>query len=552
MEKINKIWSKVDKFILAIFIISLFIFATNLFGGYYYGHDTPIHLSSLEAWISSFKISDIIPSKIIPIVANDFGYGTGIFYPPLGHFLTLYIYKIISQFGFGIFLAIKCAYLLSMFLSGLFMYLFVRKVFKNNYIGLVAAAFYMTFPYHILDIFTRDAMSESYLFIFIPLIFLGIEYLFENNKSKFYLCFVGGYVGAIFSHLVLAVYMTFFVIIYLLFKYRDTFKKKNVISFLIASIFILIFSSPFILPLLEHKFFGNYAVFLPHHMYSLDGILNNTVNLGDLFYIPKNPEYTYYTIGIIPLVATITVWLCGYKKVENKKLFNCFMLCTFISLFMITKFFPWKYFPDLLLNIQFPWRIEMFLAFFMSVLGSLIIIFVKKNNQKVVATILVVISTISAIYLVNVNDYGYIDLKNINMSEVGMGWGYEYLPVKALNNFDYFENRNQDIIIKKGSAKITDVNNATPYLEFDIETDGATLELPRLYYMGYEIKLNDKKIEYYENENGFIEIKVPNDGIITMKYSGTNGYKISIILFITGVIVAIIYFYKNRKLKIKA
>ena len=69
MEKISKIWSKIDKFISAIFTISLFIFATNLFGGYYYGHDTPIHLSSLEAWISSFKISDIIPSKIIPIVA---------------------------------------------------------------------------------------------------------------------------------------------------------------------------------------------------------------------------------------------------------------------------------------------------------------------------------------------------------------------------------------------------------------------------------------------------------------------------------------------------
>ena len=541
-----KIWSKIDKFVLVIFIVSLFIFGSNIFGGYHLGHDTQIHLSNLEAWISNFKISDIFPSKIVPIVGNDFGYGTGIFYPPFGEWLTIYVFKIVSLFGFGIFFAIKVSYLIGMFLSGLFMYYFVKKVFKNNYVALVAAVFYMTFPYHILDIFTRDAISESYLFMFIPLIFLGIEYLFENNKKMFYLCFVSGYVGALFSHLVLSVYLTIFVLIYLFCRYKDTFKKTNIISFLIASLFILIFSSPFIVPLAEHMMFGNYSVFTPNYMYSVSSVLDSTVNLTELFQIPQKGDYTYLTIGFIPLICIITLCVCGYKKVSNKKLFNSFILLTIISFIMITKFFPWGYMPNFLLNIQFTWRIEMFLAFFMSVIGGLIVVLVKKDNQKILATVLVILSTMTGIYLVNVHDYGPFDRSGINPKEHGMGWQKEYLPVKAPHDYSVLDSRTHDIIIKKGEAKISDLKSDTPNLSFKTETDGATLELPRLYYFGYDIKLDGKKVNYKESDDGFILINIKKSGNVTVRYNGTLAYKISLIFCIIAATYAIIYFYKQR------
>ena len=42
------------------------------------------------------------------------------------------------------------------------MYIFVKETFNNKNAALLSAIFYMFFPYHVLDIFFRDAMSESF------------------------------------------------------------------------------------------------------------------------------------------------------------------------------------------------------------------------------------------------------------------------------------------------------------------------------------------------------------------------------------------------------
>ena len=232
-----------NKHYLIIFLVALILFAS--YGrGYDMRHDAVFHFANLMGFISNFEIFNI--SKIVDVVANGFGYGTGIFYPPLAHHTIVYIYEILNIFNLNIFAAVKLGYFLSFLLSGIFMYIFVKETFNNKNAALLSAIFYMFFPYHVLDIFFRDAMSESFIFIFIPLIFLGIHYLFNDDKKKFLLCFVIGYTGAILSHLVLSIYLTFFVILFLLFNFKKVFTKKNILNFCIAALLILIFVSPFI------------------------------------------------------------------------------------------------------------------------------------------------------------------------------------------------------------------------------------------------------------------------------------------------------------------
>ena len=95
------------------------------------------------------------------------------------------------------------------------------------------------------------------------------------------------------------------------------------------------------------------------------------------------------------------------------------------------------------------------------------------------------------------------------------------------------------------------VINKTPVLIFDIETEGAKIELPRLYYLGYDIKLNSKQLSYKENKNGFIELYVKESGTITVKYAGTTGYKVALALFVGSVIIIIGYFVFTNKKRIK-
>lgn len=549
MEKLRQIFDKVDKKILIILLVAFVIFASNLIGGYFCSGDSTFHIAHLLAYIKTFNFTDLFGGSILPDLANNFGYGTRLFYPPLGYNLILVIFNIIKHFGFNIVLAIKLSYLLSVMLSGIFMYYFTKKVFKNNYVALLSAVFYMTMPYHILDIFFRDALSEIFIFAFVPLVFLGLEYLFEGNYKKFYLCFIGGYVFSMISHLVLSVYLTFFVVIYLLLNYKKVFNKKAILRLILSGVIILMFVSPFIIPMVEHKLFGNYMVFYPEFMTSGARVANTTLSLGQMFELPTANGELFYSFSYIAIVAFITVLCCGFKKIENKKVYKNITILLFICFIMLTPLFPWEKLPSLLLNIQFAWRLEVFFSFFIAVLGALVITLANKKNQKILTTVLACASVIFAIYLVNLHDYGTVDFEFVRNDGIGETWGMEYLPVKTYQNRDYFLSRSDDVIVKKGKADITKVNNATPFLEFNVKTEGATLELPRLYYLGYNITLDNKAISYYENKNGFIEIKIKNSGKVKVEYDGTIGYKIAIALFMIASGVTIIYFVFTLKKK---
>lgn len=546
----KNIWNKIDKKILIILFVAICIFASNLFDGYYKGSDTTFHLSHLLAYASNFSFADLFGGDILPKVANDFGYGTRIFYAPLGYNIVVLIYSFIKYFGFGIILAIKLSYLLTLFLSGLFMYLFVNKVFKNKWVGLLSAVFYMSFPYHMLDIFFRDAISEVFFFTFIPLIFLGLEYLFENKNKYFYICFVSGYVFSTCSHLVLSIYLTGFVFLYLILNYKKVLNKKAILSLIISAVIILLLVSPFVIPLAEHMLNGNYMVFEYGFMATKESLASFTLDLGDIFYFPTEGDTAFYTFSYVVVIAFIVVLFCGYQKIDNKSSYIKFIILLFIGLFMVTRFFPWDKLPSFLISIQFPYRIEVFICFFMSILAALIVLLVKRNNQKIIVTILSCISVIFAIYLVNLHNYDEIDLKKVQTSGIGETWGLEYLPAKAYYNRDYILERNNKIKIINGEAKIDNYVNETPELSFDIETEKATLELPRIYYLGYEIELDGKKINYYENDNGFIQIDVNNSGTVTLKYVGTTGHKIALCLFTFAIVIIIGYFVFTRKKEI--
>ena len=70
--------------------------------------------------------------------------------------------------------------------------------------------------------------------------------------------------------------------------------------------------------------------------------------------------------------------------------------------------------------------------------------------------------------------------------------------------------------------------------------------------MGYEIKLktsdgNEEKIDYYENENGFMEFGINKSGIIIIDYKGTTLNKIANIISILMIIIYLIFVFVKKK-----
>ncbi|MDO5481188.1 MAG: hypothetical protein Q4F60_02490, partial [Candidatus Saccharibacteria bacterium] len=142
----------------------------------------------------------------------------------------------------------------------------------------------------------------------------------------------------------------------------------------------------------------------------------------------------------------------------------------------------------------------------------------------------------------------------------GLGWGREYLPVKTTRpvpgintNLPLLTMRSSDPIVISGSATISDVKSRTPYLSFSVSelTSDITIELPRLYYLGYKITTKSgENIPYVESPNGFVQIKISSPETITVEYTNTNLVKLSRFLaFATSLYLGYLIVLKNKPIK---
>ena len=133
---------------------------------------------------------------------------------------------------------------------------------------------------------------------------------------------------------------------------------------------------------------------------------------------------------------------------------------------------------------------------------------------------------------------------------------FEYLPTKAYENYSYIVTRTKEAIVTKGKANLGEFikNNGVGNVDIITSEQDTILELPYIYYLGYEITLinNEQKevLKYNESENGFIEVKLPNNvenSKIQVKYTGTILTKISYVLSLVGVVILLVILVKADK-----
>ncbi len=102
------------------------------------------------------------------------------------------------------------------------------------------------------------------------------------------------------------------------------------------------------------------------------------------------------------------------------------------------------------------------------------------------------------------------------------------------------------------------LKNETPYLEFKVDniTSPTELELPRLYYLGYNIELENEKgikekLDYNYDKYGFITITINENGIVKVNYKGTKLYNIFLLLRITFIIGLLIFILTRKLFELK-
>ena len=472
---------------------------------------------------------------------NSFGYSWNIFYSPL----TAYIPLILKLFIPSFIVVLKISLWAMLFLSGIAMYLFTSKVSNNKNVGILSGILYMVFPYHLTDMYIRIAFAEHASFIFLPLIFLGLYEIINENKKSYML--IVGTTGMILTHNIITIYTAIFAIIYILANIKKIHKEQ--FKWLVFSaIFVLCITSFYWVGLLEHKLSNaNYEVFIPGRMERTDVLKYYKLNFLQLIFTNQGMAFDLGILTIIGVIITPISW----KKIGKKGIYLFSLICGLLSVFMTLDIFPFEKMPQILKMIQFSFRMLEFAGFFLSYVVAVNLSKVFKNFRlldtivlSVIAIILVVPLTKCLQYKDDLQEQRYINgvrfTENTGRVHAGMA-SLEYLPHRAFENKDYLAKRDNDSIILDGSANKISENKKGSKLELVLENveNNTKIELPYIYYLGYTIKCNENNIEAEESENGFLQINLPemNKATITVSYTGTVFMRFSVVVSLFSILV---------------
>lgn len=554
-ENLKKILKEKNIIYILILIVVASIASLPLLSSklYVYTDDGIQHIARSFGTYEAIK-NGVLFGNIIPSFSNGFGYSWNLFY---GSFTTIgiIILKIISG---SYIIAYKLFAYVCMLLSGIFMYKFVSNISQNKNVGLLAGALYIIAPYHLTDLYIRNAIAEFTSFMFIPLVFLGLYNIVNNEDNNYYLAI--GALGLIFTHNISTLYTAIFALIYLIVNIKSLKQKEVIRVLLINCIFIVVISASFILPLIETKMSADYRVYEDDAMASKESVEAQQLSIRRVFVTADNEGFVFELGPYMIIMLGFSVMTVRILKKEFRKDYLFFLIAGLVALLMATKIFPWGIMPKILYIIQFPWRCLEYSSFFFSIVAAINMgAVIKKYSLKDA----IIIITIAIVYTVALSGFvSYTDnVKNIeeyslghisgmdNECIAGMGRA-EYLPTKAYENRFYIATRENKIYVLTGKAIIENENKTELEMTANIKTleEETVFELPYIYYPGYEIRTDGIIVENFETENGLLGFKLNSNENITLevKYTGTKIMKISMIISLLGLICFCIYVLKNR------
>ncbi len=511
------------------------------------------HIARAYGTLVEFKAGHIF-SNIISSFTNNFGYSWNLFYGPA----STYGIILLSFFSGNVIVGYKLLCYLAMILSGFFMYKFMFSFINNRDTALLASILYMTFPYHLTDLYTRNALGEYLSFIFIPIVFLGLYNIFFNEENPYYLAI--GTIGLILTHNISTMMVGIFAAGYFIANITKL-KNANIRKQLVINVIAIIaITSFFWAPMLETKFMTDYQVYEKGAMATSESTANAGLKIRQLFVTFDDGEFVF-ELGL-HIIVMFALSIMTFRRINEEFIGNYifFIFAALLSIWMSTKYFPWKFLPDSFCIIQFPWRYLEISAFFLSVVCAINMYAIIKNFDY---RDVIVISLISIIYICGFTgkiekEVNFEGIENLELGkssgreyETVAGVGkFEYLPTKAYKNKFYIATREDATYVLNGKAIIENEAKENGKYTANIETLDSKytiFELPFIYYPGYEVRLDGIITENFETDNGFLGIAMgENDKVeVCVEYKGTKTMKISAFISIISIIVFAIYIKKK-------
>lgn len=540
-----------------------------------------MHDDTQVARVSEMKnaLSDgVFPVRWVENLGYGYGYPIFNFYAPFAY----YVGGLINVVGFDSLIATKVMIGLGTILAGVFMYLLARE-FWGKLGALVSGVLYIYAPYHALNIYVRGAIAELWAYAFVPLIFLGLYKLFQNNTLSsqekdtdtkmalkrtrwMWVCISAIAYGCIvLSHNLTAMMVTPFVILFILILIIRTQRKFVGGSYLIFSILLgLLLSAFYWLPVPFEMQYTNVLSVIgggsdySDHFVCFSQLLNSPWAYGGS--VPGCIDGMSFKIGKVHIALALLSLIPLFLFRKNKRVFNSILvgfIGFFITIFLTLEYskFIWDTI-SLMSFFQFPWRFLLLVSFFASFIGGATVLLLSGKKRIAICMVLIV-----AIIYVNVDVFkpsSSIQKSSQHYTETSfLQWetakiSDEYMPAgfqKPQTKEQFPKNK---IEVNTDLGKVTSLQSTSQHISAKVSMKKEeNVRLNIAYFPAWQIKVDNKVIPFKNTSTG-LQVTVPKgEHTIDADFIETPIEKTANAATLTGVLVLVAGIISSGKAKRK-
>lgn len=527
-------------------LISILPIISIFRNGVYESGDFTIHIYRAIDFYTSLQEGNIMPSWAGNL-NGEYGYPLFILNYPLPY----YFISLFHFLGFSFIVSLKIVLALNLAFSGIFMYLFTKEITKNTLSAFSAGVFYIFAPYHLIDLHFKVALGELLIFTFLPLTALFFYKTTYKPTFQNILLTSLSFSFLIMSHVALAGLIGILIGFYILFLFiKKPPSLKNILGLCVGVITSMLISLYiFVAPLLYTQYtINNNAPLKTVYFPKISELLFSPWKYGLLFQGPQGE--LSYLIGYTQLIVfSLLVFLFFRKKITKlyKKDVLFWIFSTFILIYLISPYskFLWEH-SSFLVPIG-SHRLLVLVTFCISVLAGYLVLIFKKRVFFISFLLMITIAYTILNWghrrlIPEITDATLIDYLPYSTSR---GEGHYYADSKWIdpNNRWFSQIPKQRIEIKDGEGKIIDLKRSTTFHSYILDLDKPSVIFENtLYFPGWNVQSNGKKVEPYPNSLGITAFKLPQGlQYVTLKFSDLYLYNaakiVSLFSFLTVVLM---------------
>lgn len=463
-----------------------------------------------------------LPCRWVPDAGFGYGYPQFLYYPPFVYYLG----AIFHLFGLQIIDSVKLLFILGLFFSTFFMFIFLKAFFEReakekNFEQTILPAglgtmLYTYVPYKALEVYVRGALSEFWSLVFYPLIFFSIYQLIFKKSLKYVVFLSLSVGGLLMTHNLMTMIFAPVALIWC-FSLLIINKEWRVLPKIIfAGVLGIGLAAFYTLPVIFEGRYAHLETLLGgyfdwrQHFVSLDRLfISNHWGYGSSG-LNQDNDLTLSTGQIHWVLGAFALFLALILNKKYKKLAILtliFSLVELLVLFLIHQksTFLWEGVP-ILAWLQFPWRFLTDSIFLLSFLGAIAIFFVATVNKKY-AKILAVIIFIG-IFILHAQFFRPKNWLVISDQDKfsGMSWQkqltisiFDYLPIYAKLPPNKEAPKLPEVL--EGEVKFLNYQKGSNFQFGAVDVKKiAVLRLPLFDFPGMEVLVDGKKAHHFNND----------------------------------------------------